>query len=194
MELKEYLKIFKSNYKLFLGTLILTLAIGISFYFIVEDKYKAELNLNVTRTNYQKDTTDYRYDEFYRLQADERFADTLVRWLGSKVIQNEILTEVDGISFEKLKAERLSSQMVRVSFIIDEKNQAVKITQAIDNILNDNISQLNEEQKNPQWFKVLVSSPMVDNYKLDLDKLMGILLALGIFLGSWAVLIRHYLK
>lgn len=194
MELKEYLKIFKNNYKFFLGTVILTLVIGISFYFIIGDKYKAELNLNVTRTNYQTDTMDYRYDDFYRLQADERFADTLVRWLGSRVIQNEISKEADGVLFEKLKAERLSSQMIRVSFVIDEKSQAVKITQAIDNVLNDNISQLNAEQKNPQWFKVLVSYPIVDNYKLGLAKFVGILLALGIFLGSWVVLIRHYLS
>lgn len=194
MELKEYLKIFKNNYKFFLGTVILTLVIGVSFYFIIRDKYKAELNLNVTRTNYQADTTDYRYDEFYRLQADERFADTLVRWLGSKVIQNEISKEANGVLFEKLKAERLSSQMIRVSFIIDEKNQAAKITQAIDDALNKNIAQLNAEQKNPQWFKVLVSYPIVDDYKLDLVKLIEILLFLGIFLGSWVVLIRHYLR
>lgn len=194
MELKEYIKIFKDNRMVFFTTVVLTLLIGLLFQLLMEDRYKAELNLNVTRTSYQKDTSDYRYDEFYRLQADERFADTVVRWLGSRVIVNDILREADGANFEKMKAERLSSQTIRVSFLIEDKQQAEKITKSIDKVLNDNAVSLNAEQKNPQWFKILVSYPIVSNYGLSILKLAVILLAVGIFLGFWAVLIRHYLK
>lgn len=194
MELREYIKIFKDNYKIFLSVVGLILAVGVGINLLIRDKYKVELNLNVTRTGYQKDTSDYRYDEFYRLQADERFADTLVRWLSSEVIKNDISKEASGISFYKLKAERLSSQMIRVSFVIHDKHQVEKITQAIDDVLNKNIAELNLEQKNPQWFKVLVSYPIINDYKISLIKLITILLVGGIFLGFWTVLIRHYLK
>lgn len=194
MELREYLKIFKDNYRVFFIVMGIVLVMGLAAQLISRDKYKVELNLNVTRTSYQKDTSDYRYDEFYRLQADERFADTLVRWLGSEVIKNDILRESGNTSFEKLKAQRLSSQMIKVTFVIYDKDQAEKITRAVDKVLNDNVAKLNLEQKNPQWFKVLVSYPIVNNYKIALVKLVGILLAGGLFLGFWAVLIRHYLK
>ncbi len=194
MELKEYLKMFKDNYQVFFITLGVVLVVGLSFQLVIKNKYKAEVDLNVTRTGYQKDTSDYRYDEFYRLQADERFADTLVRWLGSVVIKNDISKEVSGILFEKLKAERLSSQMIKVSFLIYNQEDAKQVTQAINEVLNKNIAELNLEQKNPQWFKVLVSYPVVNNYEPSWIKLIGILLVIGFFLGFWTVLIRHYLK
>ncbi|KKP68051.1 MAG: hypothetical protein UR66_C0009G0141 [Candidatus Moranbacteria bacterium GW2011_GWE1_35_17] len=194
MELKEYIKIFKDNYGIFLMTVGLVLASGLIAQLVLKDKYSIEADLNITRTGYQKDTSDYRYDEFYRLQADERFADTVVRWIGSEVIKNEISKETKGVKFEKLKAERLSSQMIRVSFVLLDKDEAEKVTRAIDRVLNDKVSELNSEQKNPQWFKVLVSYPIVDNYGVSLGKLTMILLVAGLFLGFWAVLIKHYLK
>lgn len=194
MELKEYIKIFKDNARTFFAVAGIVLLIGLLFQLFAKDKYKAELNLNITRTSYQKDTSAYRYDEFYRLQADERFADTVVRWLGSKVVINDIMKGANGAFFEKMKAERLSSQMVKVSFVLEDKHQAENITKAIDATLNDNINNLNSEQKNPQWFKVLVSNPIVNNYGLSIMQTIGIFFVLGIFFGFWAVLLRHYLK
>ncbi|MDX9913180.1 MAG: hypothetical protein RBS77_01215 [Candidatus Moranbacteria bacterium] len=194
MELREYLKIFKDNYRAFFITVGIVLAIGLAFHLLSKEKYRVEMDLNVTRTGYQKDTTDYRYDEFYRLQADERFADTIVRWLGSKVVGNDIEKEAHGAEFEKLKAERLSSQMIKVSFIVEDKNQAQKITEAIDGVLSNKVSELNLEQKNPQWFKILVSYPVVSEQKINPMLLLAIFLSGGIFLGFWVVLIKHYLK
>lgn len=194
MELKEYLKIFKDNYRAFFITIGIVLVIGLVFQLLSGEKYRVEMDLNVTRTGYQKDTTDYRYDEFYRLQADERFADTVVRWLGSKVIRNDIEKETKGTQFEKLKAERLSSQMIKVSFIVEDRNQAQKITEVIDRVLNNKVSELNLEQKNPQWFKVLVSYPVISEQKINPMLLLAIFLSGGIFLGFWVVLIKHYLK
>ncbi|MGW8185163.1 MAG: hypothetical protein ACWGHO_03585 [Candidatus Moraniibacteriota bacterium] len=194
MELRRYLKIFKDNYRAFLITIGIVLVVGLAFQLLSKEKYRVEMDLNVTRTGYQKDTTDYRYDEFYRLQADERFADTVVRWLGSKVIRNDIEKETNGAEFEKLKAERLSSQMIRVSFTVVDKNQSQKITEAIDGVLNNKVSELNLEQKNPQWFKVLVSYPVISEQKINPLLLLVIFLSGGIFLGFWVVLIRHYLK
>ncbi|MFA6184176.1 MAG: hypothetical protein WC682_03675 [Parcubacteria group bacterium] len=194
MELKEYIKIFRENYRFFFIVMAVVLLVGLAAQVAMKTKYKVVIDLNVTRTGYQKDTSDYRYDEFYRLQADERFADTLVRWLGSEVIKNDIANEAKGAFFEKIKAERLSSQLVRVTFLITDKKQAQEITKSIDRVINNKIIELNAQQNNPQWFKALVSYPIVSDYKLSLTKLIEILVASGIFLGFWAVLIRHYLK
>lgn len=194
MELKEYMQIFKENYKVFLITLGLVCLVGSVGQLLWADKYKVELDLNVTRTGYQKETNEYRYDEFYRLQADERFADTVVRWLGSEVIKNEINKKIGTAQFEKLKAERLSSQMIRVSFVVANKEWSQSVASAIDTVINTKISELNLEQKNPQWFRVLVSYPIASQAGIGLTNLILAWLSGGIFLGVWAVLIRHYLK
>jgi len=192
MELKEYIKILKKNYKLFAGSIAVVLILGTAFQFWLKTKYKVELDLNITRTGYQKETEAYRYDEFYRLQADERFADTVVRWLGSNVVKDEIIQEVEDVKFEKLKAERLSSQMIRVSFLLSDKKQAEKLTKNIESVLNDKTSELNAEQKNPQWFRILVSRPVLIERGIDWFVLSGVLLIAGIFVGFWVVLVKHY--
>lgn len=193
MELKEYIKIFKKNYKIFFITLGLILIAGSVVNSVLKTSYKVEVDLNITRTGYQKETTDYRYDEFYRLQADERFADTVVRWLGSAVVINDILKDSNS-NFEKIKAQRLSSQMIKVSFLVANKNQAEKVTKAVDNVLNKKTAELNGEQNNPNWFKILTSYPIVKEYKITWLKLEVMLLLGGIFLGIWAVFIKHYLE
>lgn len=193
MELKEYIKIFKKNYKIFFITLGLILIAGSVVNSVLKTSYKVEVDLNITRTGYQKETTDYRYDEFYRLQADERFADTVVRWLGSAVVINDILKDSNS-NFEKIKAQRLSSQMIKVSFLVVNKNQAEKVTKAMDDVLNKKTAELNGEQNNPNWFKILTSYPIVKEYKITWLKLEVMLLLGGIFLGIWAVFIKHYLE
>jgi capsular polysaccharide biosynthesis protein len=194
MELKEYLQIFKRNIKLFVTIVIGVFLLGILIQVGLPSFYKAEVNLDVTRTGQQKETADYRYDEFYRLQADERFADTVVRWLQSGRIQEDILSlAAPGVEFKRLKASRLSSQLIRVTFIVKEESDARIITAAISKVLNEKSQELNKYQQNNNWFKLIVSEPVVNSYKIPLFKLSIILLFVGIFAGFWGVLIRHYL-
>lgn len=194
MELKEYFKILKKNYRLFAGVVMGVLVFGLVGWSLIGVKYRVVVDLDVTRTGYQNDTKDYRYDEFYRLQADERFADTVVRWLESDRIKKDIYQGSSEASFEKLKAQRLSSQVIKVSFLVKDKNLANKVTHSIYNILNDKTVQLNLEQKNPNWFKILTSDPFVTKYQVHIIKLLVALLAGGIFLAFWTVFIKHYLE
>ncbi|MFA6790257.1 MAG: hypothetical protein WCR65_01635, partial [Parcubacteria group bacterium] len=149
MELKEYIKIFKNNFKFFALIVASVLVSGIAFQEFMPEKYRVEANLDVTRSGLQKETSDYRYDEFYRLQADERFADTVVRWIGSGRIREDISTESKGAGFEKLKAERLSSQLVRITFVVSDVEDSKKIVAAIEKVLNDKTQELNKDQNNP---------------------------------------------
>lgn len=192
MELKEYLNIFKKNIKWFFFSIIVVLFFGFLGQFLLGNKYKVELDLNITRTGFQKDTNEYRYDEFYRLQADEKFSDTVVEWIKSSRVREDVANKSEKSQFSKLKGERLSSQMIRVSFLVENKNEAEKISKAIGEILNIKTDELNLEQNNPSWFKILASKPVVIEYKFPLGKLIFTLLVAGVFVGFWVVMIRHY--
>lgn len=194
MELKEYIEIVKENIKLF-GTVVLgVMILGAAIQEILPTAYKVEANLDITRSGQQNETTDYRYDEFYRLQADERFADTVVRWIGSGRIQEDIAKESKNVDFKRLKAMRLSSQLIKVNFFVANPNESEKVTSAISKVLNDKTQELNKDQKNPNWFKIIVSKPVVSEYKLPIAKLLMLTFVLGIFVGLWSVFINHYLK
>ena len=194
MELKEYIQIFKKHFKLFILIVVAMIVAGVTIQEMLPTRYKVEVNLDVTRSGQQIETNDYRYDEFYRLQADERFADTVVRWLQSGRIKEDIMTLANEAEFKKLKAMRLSSQLIKVTFLVLEIESSEKVADSISKVLNKKTRELNKDQNNPNWFKIIVSKPVVSEYKLPIAKLAIIMLILGIFIGFWAVFVRHYLE
>jgi capsular polysaccharide biosynthesis protein len=201
MELKEYIVIFRKNIKLFfviLGTIILA---GILFQLFRPLSFRSTLNLNVTRIGTQK-TDSYRYDDYYRLQADEKFADTVVNWLGSPRIATDIFNSAGiisaGLSDNELskifKARRLSSQMIQVTYVAKDMRSSQKFSEEIIKILNNETEKLNQLQKEEAWFTILGGNPVVVENKFAFLNVILISFFLGIFIGTLAVFVKNYLK
>jgi len=201
MELKEYLAIFKKHFWPFLFVIALLITAAVLFQLFRPLSHKSSLTLNVTRIGAQQ-TGDYKYDDFYRLQADERFADTVVRWLGSPRVVVDIYNEskitTEGLSSRKLsrifKARRLSSQVIEVSYITKDVKTAQGIAEAVVKIINQETEKLNELQKEEAWFTIAAEEPVIRENKWPWEVALLASLLLGIFFGFWAVLIRHYLE
>lgn len=193
MELKEFLAIFQKRANLFFGIILAALVLGALFFFFQPAKYRAELVLNVTRSGQEK-TADYQYDDFYRLQADERFADTVVRWLEAENIRNEIKKEADVSDSFEMVAKRLSSQMIDVEISAADRRTVEKLTPAVSKVINLEADKLNEWQQKENWFKVIGDEAGVDLAIWAWHEIILIALGLGIFVAFWAVLIRHYLE
>lgn len=201
MELREYVAIFKKKSKLFIAVVALSLLAGALYQLFQPLGFKSSLTLNVTRKGSQE-TGDYKFDDFYRLQADERFADTVVRWLESPRIATDILVNsgADGsqMTIRQLaryfRAQRLSSQMIKVTYSVADAGLAKKMAKSILTVLNNNTDKLNELQHEESWFVVVGEDPIIKESKAALSSTMLICLLAGIFIGSWAVFIKHYLE
>ncbi len=170
------------------------------YVFFKPASYTTSLTLNITRIGTQN-TDNYKYDAFYRLQADEKFAETLVEWLKSPRIEEKIFEEA-GINTsnyslknlsKSIKAEKMSSQIVSVRFSSSNKKSASDIAAAISKIISQNTQNLNKEQKNETWFEVIFESPVI---KIDKISLLAIVFSFlgAIFAGFMAVMIKHYLS
>ncbi len=201
MELKEYYQIVKDSQKLFWGVVFLTIVFLEGYFLLRPISYTTSLTLNVTRKGSQE-TQDYKFDDFYRLQADERFAETLVQWLKSPSIVSEIFSPL-GSDFSELSpkelagffaSEKRSSQLVLVSFSTKNNNESEKISQSLFNVLEKNTEALNQDQKQSNWFKITMESPLIRKNQTDVFFVLGIAFLLGIFLAFWAVFLAHYLK
>ncbi|HCJ45777.1 MAG TPA: hypothetical protein DHV33_02565, partial [Candidatus Moranbacteria bacterium] len=161
--------------------------------------FEAVLLLNIGRTNVQN-TENYTYDSFYRLQADERFADTVVRWLGSpRIVENIYGTvgiDTQHMSARTLKsvfgAKRLSSQMIEVTYRHPSEKMLEKISQATINELNTHASELNKENSEKNWFVVVGSDPVIRDVRVSLSFALALSLTLGVFIGFWVALVKHY--
>jgi hypothetical protein len=193
MELKELIQIFKKNYILFWLIVGFFLLAGLFWRSLDATGYRVDLNLNITRQG-QQQTSDYTYDDFYRLQADERFSDTVVRWLGSARTLEEIRQRSQTVSSLALEARRLSSQYIEINYWARDFNSAKKISQAINEEVNQEISVLNKFQKEDNWFVAITDDPIILKNEWPLDRTLIFSFMAGIFFGFWGVLITHYLK
>lgn len=201
MEFKEYFLIFKKYFKLFITITALFIVAGILFQLFRPLSYKAVLNLNITRTGKQE-TSDYRYDNFYRLQADEKFADTVVRWLESPEITARVYNDSQiitaGLSHWKLsrtfKAQRLSSQAIKVSYSAKNADTAKNLAGSIIKIINSETEALNKMQNEETWFVVIGDNPIIRENKWPWSIVILFSALAGMFAGFWGVLIKHYFE
>lgn len=200
MELKEYLKIIKNNSRLFIGIIVGIIAIGVGYFLLRPVSYSTSLTLNITRSGVDN-SQDYRYDDFYRLQADEKFTETVVQWLKSPRVEEDIYREagIDTTDFSlkrltsSVSAEKSSSQLVAVGFLATDEKSSQKIAMAVSKVISQNVQNLNKDQKENSWFEVISSDPVVKINETNPLIVLAIFLG-AIFVAFFGVLIKHYLE
>lgn len=201
MDLKEYIKIFQKNFNLFIGIVLGVIIIAFSYFYFRPVAYNTSLMLNITRAGAQ-DTPDYKYDDFYRIQADDKFAETLTEWLQNPRVVSDIYSEAgldsNNLSLRQLsksiKPEKLSSQLIVVNFSSSQERDAKEIARSIFKIISQNTDSLNRDQKENTWFKIIAQDPVIRKNTFDSMIVFLASLVLGVFLGFWGVMVRHYLK
>ena len=201
MELKEYWLILQKYRDLFAIIVATTIILFLVYFFLRPVYFDASLTINITRSGIQE-TSDYQYDSFYRLQADEKFADTLVQWLKSPSVVTNIYRKA-GLLYPKsnlrklskrLKADRVSPQSIIVTYSSPDQKSAEQLSKSIKQEITENIQSLNTQQKQENWFKIIVLDPVIIAHSVSIFWILGISLLSGFFLGFWTVLIVFYLK
>ncbi len=201
MELKDYINIFKQQVKVF-GIVVAIGVLGaVAWQKNQPENYQATLLLNIGRRGVQN-TQQYQYDGFYRLQADERFADTVVRWFGSPRVVEDIYTAAElglkNSAARNLKnifsAKRLSSQMLEITYTNPDVRALAKISQSAVQVLNRYAASLNQENTQQSWFIIIGSDPVIRDARVPLPLSVAVAFALSVFAGFWIAILTHYLQ
>jgi capsular polysaccharide biosynthesis protein len=201
MELRDYYKILKSNISLIATTALIFILIVYAWSVRESQKYSAQFLLNIGRLNTQN-SADFHYDQFYQVQADEKFSQTIEEWLKFPGISGEIFDRAginkDGATLGQLtksiSAERISPESVLVRYGTDNEDEAKKIADAVGKVIDERTSNLNSQAKDPYWFKVSTSDLIVAKNKQDLIINLGAAFIAGIIIGSFLALLKHYLS
>lgn len=194
MELREFIEIFVDRKKLFFGVFLGSVLLSLAAYRLQPERYEAALLLNVSRTGYDR-TDAYRYDQFYRLQADERFADTVVRWMAAPSVRAEMISlGAPEYATASLEAKRLSSQVIDVRYFAPSVKGFGGMKDAIVSALNAETEKSNAEAKDPNWFRVVADEPVVSDARVPLRTAFGGGVAAGLFFAFWSVLLVRYFK
>lgn len=199
MELRDYITIVRTHSGTFWITLIAVVVLVSVWQQSQPIKYQATLLLNIGRSSTQV-TTNYTYDSFYRLQADERFADTVVRWLGSPRVVEDIYaaTGIDGeqVSARDLgaafDARRLSSHVIEVTYTDTHTETLSALSQKLLLVVNRYTESLNQDTKESNWFVVLGGDPVIRDARASFRAALVVSIAAGIFLGFWMTLLKNY--
>lgn len=201
MELKEYYKILKSNVSIIIYTVIIAVAAIYAWSVRAAQNYNTLLLLNVSRTEAQN-TADYRYDQFYRLQADDKFSETIVEWLKSPGTVQDIFAKA-GVSTDQktmrqlsksFRAEKLSANVVGVQYSAGTSDEAGKIAPAIESVVAEKIKNMNSDAKDPNWFEANMSDLTILKNTQDLRINLGIAALAGIFVGTLLAFGKHYIS
>jgi capsular polysaccharide biosynthesis protein len=201
MELKEGIQEIRKQWKLFSLITIGTVIATILYVFLQPVRYTTILSLHIARSGSGIQTNEYQYDDFYRLQADERFADTVVRWLSSPRIVADIYKETgrnipvpaEHTLGKIFSAKRLSSQYVEIRFTTATQEIAENLTNSLEKTLNQRTIDLNSgTSQNNDWFRIIVEKPIIYPYYIPWTKIIGGSLLVGMVLALWGVGLRVY--
>jgi capsular polysaccharide biosynthesis protein len=199
MELRDIIGIFQKRAYFFVAIVIVFVIAAWLWQMNQPEKFQATLLLNIGR-NGTSQAVDYTYDSFYRLQADERFADTVVRWLSNPRVVEDIYREArldpTYLGMKDLTrvftAGRLSPQVVTVRYGSESRTIIDQLAVASVTVLNRYTGTLNTETKDQDWFVIIGSEPVVRDGRVSLHLALIVALVLGVFVGFWTVLTRHY--
>ncbi len=200
MDANEYIKVLKKEKKFFWLVVGILWLITAFWQALQPPQYQGSLLLNIGRTG-GNETTEYTFDSFYRLQADERFADTLVRWLASPRVVSDILDSAgvssDEYSRKELEgfflAKRLSSQVVEVEFYASNRDLIARYGEGIKKITNEYTNTVGSADDS-SWFRVTGADPIIRDARVTPWPFLGITFAASLFVAFWVTLLRHFLR
>jgi capsular polysaccharide biosynthesis protein len=201
MELKEYYKIWRANVSVIVYAILIAVVAAYAWSVRESQNFSSSLLLNVSRIENQS-STDYRYDQFYRLQADDKFSETVSEWLKSPGVVQEIFKRADlnsdGKSIRQLRktfqAEKMSPEIIEVRFSPKDSDEGKKIADAISSVISEKIKNINVPANDPNWFRIEPSNLITAKNVQDLRINLAISILIGLFAGSLLAFLKHYIS
>lgn len=198
MHIYALIHLFRQQARLFWLTMGISVVIATGFFFWQPARYVGEVWLSITRTAVTE-TTDYAYDKYYRLQADERMADTLVAYLMTQH-GKQAVAERAGLRASAYtryldhspRIGRRGSAGIVMEYVTDNLTDAQAIGEAVTVVANAYILRLNEDARERTWFTLVAEAPVIRAATFGALRLGLLGLGGGLFLGFWVVLGAHF--
>jgi capsular polysaccharide biosynthesis protein len=201
MELKEYYKILKKNISVVIYAAVIAVIAVYVWSIKQSETYSTSLLINISRLETQS-TADYRYDQFYRIQADDKFADTVSQWLQMPGVVQEIFGKAGlksaGKSLRQLtktfNADKMSPQIIEIRFAPASPEEAEKISSAIASVISEKTKALNADARDPNWFKADPSNLITAKNTQDLRINLFVAALAGLVFGIFFAFVKHYIS
>lgn len=202
MEFKEFLLVLKTRGRLFWSLWLGLTFFGLIIFFVIPTKNEAVLSLDVTREHGDSSVEEYQYDQFYRLEADDKFTEAVVQWLDDPNFQRRISEKLKGSlsdeqiesAIESFSSEKKASNFLQVRFDVESPKEATIVAIATKGALEEKVASLAGDQEDSKWFRLVVSGPTVELVKVSFALFAAILIVLGLSISIFIVFATHYFQ
>lgn len=201
MELLEYLKIFRREKRLIISITLITMLAGILFTQLQPPRYETSLSLFMQKSGTQ-DTTEFKYDGYYALQAESLAADNVAKRLQAPGVVEEIYRAA-GLNPEaskiknfkkKFTATKMMGNYVEVSFTTEDEAESSKLSAALLQNTTAYVESLKSASANEVSLGVKNSEPVTRPANPSLLLITFATLVCGLGLGLLWALCKHYFK
>jgi len=200
-EKKSNLKEFLSKHK-FIWIFAISVAIAAGFLaWWRGDNFSVSLALTISRQGTQE-SIDYKYDNYYALQASDEFGTTVAGWFKTpeiaKAINQKVGINSSGSSLSalsgKFKAAKISPNLVEVRYGAKIESDAKKISQAIGQVISEKVSLINNSSNQGIAFLVIAGEPVIvkNTYNFWFNVLAGFLI--GLVFGFFIKVAKEYFR
>ena len=157
-------------------------------------EYEGTMTLIVKQTVPTSEETNYKYDGYYAVMANQTFADTLESWLKSPEMVAEIYTKAK-IDYPKnvstlrgrLDVEKVISQSVAVSLKTGSQTETNSLLNATYEVMRSKIEEMLVDKDGKPLFTLNKSDILVLPYVIDYRLQFGVgvmgAICVGIFLA-----------
>ena len=196
----NYFKIMWKNKTLIIVVTVLVGIVAFIASYLMPVTYDAMSTLSVSKVN-REATEDFKYDNFYAIQASELLGNTVVSWFKTPDFVSEVYAQAGVESNEDLnklaksfKAKQNSSHTVEVRVNNPDKETAQKLIDGMIVVIGNRVAALELTSAEEPSFGVQASLPMVFAKKYSPYLVGGIGLMCGLLLGIGVAFIVFYLK
>ena len=200
MELHEYFSVARKYWLLLVTTTLVLLVASLGFRALQPDSFKASRALTISRVNIQE-TQDYKFDNYYTIQASELFGRTVIGWLETPANVLDIYEDA-GIAAptnnlnalaRTVDATRIAPQVIQIEFTHGNADEAKKIADSVVRIVEREISKENSQENTDAFFHAEASETVV----VESEKYYALIaiasIVVGLFLSYNVALLLNYL-
>lgn len=197
MELKKIIKIIKKDIYLFSIVWLAVIFLAIGLVVFESEKFNITLPILISRDSAET-SPEYKYDQYYKMMADEKFGNTLKEILNS----NNFLFQLNAALEDKkinhqiisLKANNLAPSFVEVEIKTKNKKDAALIMENLKQLLNKKIDNLKAEEDETSWFQLQYQKYTISGAGLNRMIVFGAGFIFGFFIAFFVIIFRYYWK
>lgn len=211
MTFGEMMRIFGQHIGVLMTTFIVTVMVAVALWLVRPVDYNVSVLVDIARmgdgagyvrggamaAGAQRNDA-YEYDEYYRLQADEQFAETVTHWLKTPRVVSDVLATAAAPMPESLRgfekyflAHRVSPLSISVQFSAANPIMGTRVADAMSRQLNARAASLNYNTVENEWFVVKVSEPVMARDQVPFALVAIVSAVAGVVLGLIGVIIAH---